>query len=606
MDLTQYDGVSPFEVKDVLLSLARSDGKKALNVGRGNPDWIEIGAHKAFAMLQLLALNLAQNDGGNMFAPESDIGVIPSASLEKRFWSALNKDRTKRKKSTGLEYLKSIAHYLVRELRGDWVGSEKHESNKTWVDPSLIREYNTSDPSDTLITDLIYGALGCYYPTPPIALPLTRRLAQRYIRSIIPNVQRDLDIDIFATEGCCASIAYLFRSLESNGILTKGDTVALYTPIFTPYIEYMQNPEFNYRSLYLRTVGSEDWQLDDSALGKLEHGSAECTAPKVLFMVNPTNPTSVGMSAEVTDKIAGIVERRNASPSPLLIVTDAVYAPMIRDFNSLFARVPRNTILVLSLSKFFGTTGWRLGFTAMTSDNIVDHALLPGLSENAKRVNRRRYSVIRKDAVDDIRFIERLLLDSRGAANAHTAGLSTPQQTLMNLLMARELIEPTKYKERIMDELLRRVKCFLSALWFEKPPTDLNDQESNTIRSLVQSPDRHVHYYVLVDILEIAQRFRGDKGYQTLKNNHPLTTVFELARRYSIVALDGSGFDAKQYTLRVSVANCTASQALDVGNKVRDTVVAVADGRNITKTAKHVNSASGYALPECNYGDGRF
>jgi len=40
-----------------------------------------------------------------------------------------------------------------------------------------------------------------------------------------------------------------------------------------------------------------------------------------------------------------------------MIVTDDVYGTFTDDFVSLFAVLPRNTLLVYSFSKFFGATG---------------------------------------------------------------------------------------------------------------------------------------------------------------------------------------------------------------------------------------------------------
>ena len=43
--------------------------------------------------------------------------------------------------------------------------------------------------------------------------------------------------DLFAVEGGTAAMCYVFDSLSRNKILRPGDTVALGTPIFTPYVE---------------------------------------------------------------------------------------------------------------------------------------------------------------------------------------------------------------------------------------------------------------------------------------------------------------------------------------------------------------------------------
>ncbi len=43
--------------------------------------------------------------------------------------------------------------------------------------------------------------------------------------------------DLYAVEGGTAAMCYIFKSLKANRLLHPGDTIALATPIFTPYIE---------------------------------------------------------------------------------------------------------------------------------------------------------------------------------------------------------------------------------------------------------------------------------------------------------------------------------------------------------------------------------
>ena len=49
--------------------------------------------------------------------------------------------------------------------------------------------------------------------------------------------RRPGSFDLFAVEGGTAAMCYVFKSLVENRILHRGDTIALGTPIFTPYIE---------------------------------------------------------------------------------------------------------------------------------------------------------------------------------------------------------------------------------------------------------------------------------------------------------------------------------------------------------------------------------
>ena len=54
-------------------------------------------------------------------------------------------------------------------------------------------------------------------------------------------------LDLFAVEGGTAAMCYVFNSLVANGVLRRGDTIALGTPIFTPYLEIPHLQELGFR-----------------------------------------------------------------------------------------------------------------------------------------------------------------------------------------------------------------------------------------------------------------------------------------------------------------------------------------------------------------------
>ena len=122
---------------------------------------------------------------------------------------------------------------------------------------------------------------------------------------------------------------------------------------------------------------------------------------------------------------------------------------------SLFAACPHNTILVYSFSKYFGATGWRLGVVATHRDTILDKQLA-ALPESDKAILDGRYGSL---AVDPrkLKFIDRLVADSRTVAQNHTAGLSTPQQVQIALFALFALMdEQESYKKAIKHVLRHR------------------------------------------------------------------------------------------------------------------------------------------------------
>ncbi len=59
----------------------------------------------------------------------------------------------------------------------------------------------------------------------------------------------------------------------------------------------------------------------------------------------------------------------------LIVITDDVYAPFVEGFRSAASAAPRQTIVLHSFSKFWGTTGLRLGVVGLHRDNALDARL---------------------------------------------------------------------------------------------------------------------------------------------------------------------------------------------------------------------------------------
>ena len=175
-----------------------------------------------------------------------------------------------------------------------------------------------------------------------------------------------------------------------------------------------------------------------------------------------------------------------------MIVTDDVYGTFVKNFHSLMYRLPHNTMCVYSFSKYFGATGWRLAVTAINRDNIFDRKIA-ALPADQKEALAKRYGSLSTNP-GSIRFIDRMVADSRLVALNHTAGLSTPQQIQMTLMAAFSLLPGgAPYKARMQEIITER----LEALW------------TNTGFTLLVDPLR-AGYYSEIDIMLWARKFYGD------------------------------------------------------------------------------------------------
>ena len=83
--------------------------------------------------------------------------------------------------------------------------------------------------------------------------------------------------------------------------------------------------------------------------------------------------------------------------------------------------------------------------------------------------------------------------------------------------------------------------------------------------SLVPDPNR-AGYYSTLDLMKWAELKYGDGFMKFLvENYHPLQIVFALATYHSIVLLNGSGFGAPDWSVRVSLANLPDSAYAEIG-----------------------------------------
>lgn len=512
-NLHRYERLSPFEIKDELIRLARAAGQSAphafLNAGRGNPNWVATRARAVFFLLGQFALS----EAARVMQHSAGLGGMPEAD--------------------------GIAARLQAWLRTAGAAADTTRQ--------LLRfaQQQFAFAPDAFVHELVDAIVGDNYPMPDRMLAHAERVVHEYLLDAMCGMPRPSGrFDLFAVEGGTAAICYVFRSLKANRLLRPGDRIALGTPIFTPYLEIPELEDYGLDPVYVDAPQDNGFQFTDAELAKL-------TDPRVkaFFLVNPGNPTSVAISPAVRGKIAELV--RTQRPD-LMLLTDDVYATFVDDFRSLLGELPHNTIGVYSWSKYFGCTGWRLGVIAVHQDNVFDRAIA-ALPDAERQALRRRYAALTPEP-DRMRFIDRLVADSRDVALNHTAGLSTPQQAMMTLFSLVELSDRQHlYRQACIGILRRRVSALLDGLGLEVEPGPLFD-----------------NYYGLIDLEYWLCRYLGPEVAAFIKQNvHPLDIVFRLARDYGIVLLNGGGFHAPDWSVRVSFANLTDDVYDEIGRAVR-------------------------------------
>jgi aspartate 4-decarboxylase len=367
--------------------------------------------------------------------------------------------------------------------------------------------------------------------------------------------------DIYAVEGGTAAMCYLFKSLKSNRLLLPGDTIALGTPIFTPYLEMTHLEDYALNVVHIRAPQENKFQFTDTEIEKLLDPKV-----KAFFLVNPGNPTGMAMSPETVAKITNLVKTQRPD---LMILTDDVYGTFVPGFRSLMAELPHNTIGVYSFSKYFGCTGWRLGTIALHEHNIFDR-MIADLPPDLMAQLDKRYGALTLEP-RKLKFIDRIVADSRDVALNHTAGLSLPQQVMMSLFSLSELMDETKaYQDACMAIVNRRVWSMIDGLGLHLTPNPNYDA-----------------YYGLIDFEFWARKNIGDEAVEHLKRNvHPLDLAFRLAEVHGIVLLNGGGFEAPNWSLRVSLANLPDEVYAEIGRGVRAVARGYRDAYEATRRAE--------------------
>ncbi|NUB13720.1 bifunctional aspartate transaminase/aspartate 4-decarboxylase [Azospirillum brasilense] len=513
IDYSRYAKLSPFELKDELIKLASGrENRLMLNAGRGNPNFLATLPRRAFFRLGLFAV--AEAELSFSFMPNGVGGLPRIEGIEGRFERYVSEHRDQE----GVVFLGRALSYVRDQLGLSGSG---------------------------FLHEMVEGVLGANYPVPPRMLAISEDVVRHYlVKEMVGGFLPPGSVDLFAVEGGTAAMTYIFNSMKQNGLVERGDKVAIGLPVFTPYIEIPELDEYGLTEVAIHADPAKGWQYPDAGLDKLKD-----PAVKVFFCVNPSNPPSVKMDDRSLDRIAAIVEGERKD---LIILTDDVYGTFADDFRSLFAVCPGNTMLVYSFSKYFGATGWRLGVIATHKQNICDQRIA-GLPEERKAALDRRYGSLVPD-VRGLRFIDRLVADSRTVALNHTAGLSTPQQVQMVLFSLFALMdEQDGYKAELKKVIRRREAALYRELGL---PT--------------QSNPNAVDYYTLLDLEDIALKLYGPDYAAWVKANFvPNDLLFRIAAETGIVLLPGKGFGTLQPAARVSLANLNEYEYAAIGRSLR-------------------------------------
>lgn len=514
--LGELSGLSNFEVTADFRQIAPDNlnGNEPIDVGRGNPNWINTTARLALGRM----VEFGIKDSERTFTKDNGAmaGYIEKDGIDARFTEFLNPENPADK------LLLDTVKYAKDELGID---------------------------GDEMVHEMADGAVGNHYPVPSRSLVNVEKIINKYLeKALYRGTELADDTELFPTEGGAASMVYIFQEMKLSHILEPGDTVAINTPIFTPYLEIPILKEYDLKIVPLLSSEENGWQMTDEQFDQLKDPKI-----KAFFDVNPTNPAARAFSDHSLDKIKEAVE---ANPN-LAIVTDDVYGTFAEGFKTIYSIVPENTLLVYSFSKLFGVTGHRLGATAAYKNNVFDKIIAEKTANDPKikAEFEDRYSKVVTNPLE-MKFIDRMVADSRAIGLYHVAGLSTPQQIMMELLAAHNLTvgENDTYLEASREVVNERYNAFWNGLGVEA-----DESEGNT------------KYYTLINIPTLMEKSHGKEFSDWyVKNYNYLDFSYRLVREYGSVIMDASSFGANKGYVRISLANMPTEAYVKIAEYMKE------------------------------------
>jgi aspartate 4-decarboxylase len=241
MTLKKFEALSPFEIKDELINLAKATSKTTqsafLNAGRGNPNWIATTPREGFFLLGQFAIT----ESKRVMEHPAGVGGMPQAAgiagrLEA--WLAKHSDMP------GAGFLSEMTKFAVKKF-----GFEP----------------------DAFLHELVDSIIGDNYPVPDRILVHNERIVQEYLQwAMCGEPQPAGKFDLYAVEGGTAAMCYIFKSLKANRLLHPGDTIALGTPIFTPYLEMTHLEDYDLKVVHVKAPQENKFQYTDEEIKKLE------------------------------------------------------------------------------------------------------------------------------------------------------------------------------------------------------------------------------------------------------------------------------------------------------------------------------------------------
>ncbi|HSX08535.1 MAG TPA: pyridoxal phosphate-dependent aminotransferase [Candidatus Saccharimonadales bacterium] len=170
--------------------------------------------------------------------------------------------------------------------------------------------------------------------------------------------------EIIVSAGATEALMATFLSL----ITSQKNEVLIPTPTYSAYFRIAENAKG--KIIPVPLTEKEGWKLDINFLKK-----KITTDTSIILLCNPNNPTGSIYSKEELLEVCLLAKKNDA-----VVVLDEVYGEMLFDNNKIYtpcvlSELKANIIRVVSFSKDFSLTGWRVAF--LHSDKRIIQKIIP-------------------------------------------------------------------------------------------------------------------------------------------------------------------------------------------------------------------------------------
>src|SRR5688500_17189021 len=123
---------------------------------------------------------------------------------------------------------------------------------------------------DKFVHELVDSIIGDNYPMPDRMLVHNEQIVHEYLQWAMCGAPRPQGrFHLYAVEGGTAAMCYIFKSMKTNRLLNAGDTIAMLTPIFTPYLEMPHLEDYDLKIVKVAARQENRFQPEEAELQKL-------------------------------------------------------------------------------------------------------------------------------------------------------------------------------------------------------------------------------------------------------------------------------------------------------------------------------------------------